>query len=347
MEAVSNRYDADHAVGNRLPKAYEERPVRLAVQNVILGLAAYRHESDFDGLAVGAWQTCQAPHVNAHEGTRGLAAMTLAEAFRAGGTMEIRFDEHPEHAVPASLRQLARVRGVSVGIGDPVAISPAEARALFLAVTDLPAELRGRIDVAVEKGVLSPERACFLVQSGAWRAVELDFILATTARCGSILRGGADPFDRPARQAELDVCRTAVMIGMLVARLSAGSGDGGKRVRVFEDDRAPLSWRILPEECAVVLSGVPAGPLPWTADGAALGPSELLVVVPRPRASVSDAPLALRLAGTVARALTLVAAAETDAAAVDGVLGLVCPDRIEDLDRSVEGRLLACRVGRS
>ena len=97
------------------------------------------------------------PHVATHEANRALAALTLCDAFQNGGTMEIRFDRdarfmqdgkpityhgHPEKAVPASLRRFGRTVGVTLGAEDPRAITPAEARELFLAITPMPAELR-------------------------------------------------------------------------------------------------------------------------------------------------------------------------------------------------------------
>ena len=347
MAKIAEKYARDHAKGDRIGKAREEHPIRLAVQNVIVGLAALYHDSDFDGLNVTAWQTCQAPHINAHEGARGLTAAMLAEAFRAGGTMEVRFSDHPEKVVPASLRQFARTRGVALGATDAAAITPAEARALFLAVVGMPAGLRARIDGLARSGLLSPERACFILQSGVWRAIELDFILAVSARFASILRGGADPFDRPARQAELDVCRSASMAGMLAARLSE-SASAASGARVFEDDRATVAWRVLDADGALVLSGMPAGPMPWSSGEPPLGSGESLVVVPRWRASEADFETARRLGAEAgARAAVLAAALAGGAGRQAEVALLACPDKVADLDKAIDGRLLSCRVGRA
>ena len=94
---------------------------------MIVALAAFAQDSAFDGLSVVAWQTCEVPHVATHEANRALAALTLCDAFKSGGTMEIRFDRparltstagrivfhgHPENAVPASLRRYGRTVGV-------------------------------------------------------------------------------------------------------------------------------------------------------------------------------------------------------------------------------------------
>ena len=62
MQRVAEEYAARHGADNSSARHFEERPIRLAVQNVVIGLAAIRHEAEFDGLAVTAWQTCHAPH---------------------------------------------------------------------------------------------------------------------------------------------------------------------------------------------------------------------------------------------------------------------------------------------
>jgi len=98
------------------PRDFVVRPVRIACQNVIVALAAFNQDSAFDGLGVIAWKTCEVPHVGTHEANRALTALTLCDAFKSGGTMEVRFDRparvesrdgartysgHPEGRVPA------------------------------------------------------------------------------------------------------------------------------------------------------------------------------------------------------------------------------------------------------
>ena len=129
-----------------------------------------------------AWQTCEVPHVATHEANRGLAALTLCDAYRNGGTMEIRFDwpgqvrvgdksvryaGHVEGQVPASLRRYARTVGVTLGTHDRGAIFPDEARALFLAVTPMPASLAARATTAMSDYGIPPERlGCFRPSRG-------------------------------------------------------------------------------------------------------------------------------------------------------------------------------------
>ena len=73
IDTIIAKYDALRIIRIR-PRHYHERPIRIAVQNVIIGHAAIRHDDMFNGLSARVWQTCQVPHVAAHEGSRALAA---------------------------------------------------------------------------------------------------------------------------------------------------------------------------------------------------------------------------------------------------------------------------------
>lgn len=351
MEEIVAQYHKTHGSKDKLPRIHEERPIRLAVQNVIVGLAAIRHDSTHDGLAVRVWQSCQVPHVNAHEGCRGLASMTLAEAFRAGGTMEIRFDQHPERAVPASLRQYARAHGIALGQKDPKAISPDEARELFVAVAQMPVELAQRVSLLTGSGALSVERACFVLLSGVWRSIELDFILGTSSRAFSILRGGADPFDRPVRQAELGVCQAALMLGMLFARMSRTESDVGAVTRVLEDDRHSLHWSVLANEGAVRLYNLRAGPVPWqdSGDGVTVGQGQSIVVIPRSSVSSKEIAIAVDIGQRLNLPTVTIQPFGTPVGSVShpSIGRLICPDGLAELNAAIESRLLACRVGRA
>lgn len=351
-------YDAKYLSEGRKPRAFATRPVRLACQNVVAGLAAFAHDSSFDGLSVAAWQTCELPHVATHEANRAMTALLLCEAFQSGGTMEIRFDRseygpHPEGRVPASLRRYARCVGVwlSDSVGRDARITPAEARDLFLAVTPMPAELRERVDIAVAQGHSSPERLCYALMSQTWREIELDFMLAVSARAHSILTGGASAEDRGARQAESDVARAAVMLGMFYRRLDskdAATGDGSG-LRVLEDNHHGVTWQIKPVEGAVEFGSVPRQPVPWLPPGSGLTARDgRLTVLPR---AVATQELVTHVRQFEEEGKDVVVVLPADAGkailADAGVVVLACPDRLGEIDLTVESRLTRARVARA
>lgn len=356
-EETDDRADAvrrSPRVAMRLPRAHESRPIRIACQNVVIGLASYRYDATFDGLSASVWQTCQAPHLATHEGNRALLALTLAEAFRTGGTMEVRFDDHPEGRIPVSLRQYARTRGIDVGRSDAASLAPGESRDLLLAVTPMSPQLREQVQTVVNAGALSPERVCYLLLAGTWSAIELEFLLAVTDRAPSILNGGVTSAHRVVRRSELAVCRATVMAGVLAARLrrhEPAAGGNREAASVIEDAARPIEWSVMSGHAAIRFDGVAPGTLPWDAEAAVrLEPGQPLIVVPRDRTTQDQLEIAAELA---ARGDALVAtleprdAPQTRLTAPRGVCRLVAPDRTPALDGTIEGRLSAARVGRA
>lgn len=364
LDQIGPAYQETFLAHDKRPRDFVVRPVRIACQNVIVALAAFAQDSGFDGLSVVAWQTCEVPHVATHEANRALAALTLCDAFKSGGTMEIRFDRparvqvdgsfvtfdgHPEHAVPASLRRYARAAGVELGAEDPAeispaAISPAEARSLFLAVTPMPCELRARVDEATLLAGIAPERLCFALMTGTWHPLELDFLLATTARTASIVSGGSEWRDRAARQAESEACRAAVMASMLFNVLNNSDSAGGAGgVRVLEDSRQGVTWQCEPELGAIEFTDLdPVRPVPWSGAGDRL---ESLTVLPRTQVTPAAIDSVRRLGERGPAALLL--PLDSDVAVPGGVRVLRCPDRLADLDKTIEGKLLESRIARA
>ena len=360
LDHIGPEYRETYLARDKRPRDFVIRPVRIACQNVIVGLAAFAQDSAFDGLSVVAWQTCEVPHVATHEGNRALAALTLCDAFRNGGTMEIRFDRdarlsshgrhvvyhgHPEKAVPASLRRYGRTVGVYLGEEDPAAITPAEARELFLAVTPMPAGLRARVEGAVATRGISPERICFSLLSQIWREPELDFILAASGRASSILEGGAPWTDRVSRQAEAEVCRAAVMTGMLFRRLNStdATGDASSAIRVVEDRSKGVTWHVDEVKGAVTFRGLDtAVPVPWTHG---TGGADEITVFPR-TAVTSDLARAVAAGDSPGLKAVLVPADVPSPPDAGGVVVLRCPDRLADIDKDIERRLLTSRISR-
>jgi hypothetical protein len=334
----------EEARGQKTPRAHEARPIRKACQNVVIGQGNWHHDGAFNGLNVTDWQTCQVPHVAAHEGNRGLLASTLAEAFRAGGTMEVRFEEHLEGRVPASLRQYGRVAGCEPGRRDAQAITPDEARELMFEVTPMNDGLREVLDGLIERGVLSPERACYLLLAGTWKPIEMEFLLRVSPRAISMLSGGADPLGRIVRQTELALGRAAVTLGMLHARLSLpleAEDDANGHAIIVEDKRRDLVWTIDGATASVRFESAQLPPTPWG------GPpsKSALVVAPRSHPGPADFELVQKLSGEIPAAL--VVPADAACSSEDEHAVMRCPDRGAALDRVVETRLNAARVGRA
>lgn len=361
LDQIGPAYEHSHLEKEKRPRDFVVRPVRIACQNVIVALGAIAQDSSIDGLSVPAWQTCEVPHVATHEANRALAALTLCDAFQNGGTMEIRFDRnarilhkgkpldfsgHPEQRVPASLRRFGRTVGVTLGADDPAAITPREARELFLAITPMPLDLSARVDDAGQHRGITPERICFLLLSQVWREIEMDYLLATSGRTASILSGGADWTDRLARQAESEICRGAITVGMLYRRLNSTDAAAARAesvVRVVEDRTRGVDWTVHSDEAAVTFAGLNVNdPIPWTFGVSGV---DRLTVFPRTAINpfVVNEIVAANLPGH--KALVVPADVPTPPLQVP-ITVLRCPDRLADIDKTIEDRLLKSRISR-
>lgn len=340
--------DEDHL---KTPRNHVLRPIQVACQNVIIGLATARQDVTFDGLRVEDYLACEAPHLAAYEGDRALLAMLLCEAFQAGGTMEIRFgQEGRESGLPQSLKRYARSLSLPIGMVDESSIAPTEARRLFFAVTPFTDDLRARCADAIDRGTIVPERLCYTLMAGLWSTHELDYILATSSRAPSILAGGAPSEDRPARLAEFETCRAALMVGMLIRRIEStdGAGGGAGSVRIFEDSKGVVESRVLEDVGAVHISG-PTEVTPWIRGGQSLDdPNGGLIVVPRGMPVPSDLERVAELQRTYPGAtVALLVPADMADLLADDLQVMLCPDRMAQLDASIERKLVALGLGRA
>lgn len=353
IRRIAKRYRNKYLLKGSRPPSWAERPVQLACQNVIIGLAAFAHESRFEGLRVPVYLTCEVPHLATHEANRALTALMLCDSFQNGGTMEIRFgSRHRQEVVPAGLRRFGRSLGVELGAETEWAITPAEARQLFLRVTPMPDGLRDRVYDLMDRGLASPERLCYTLLAPIWREIELDYLLATSSRIASILEGGASPGQRRARLAELEVSRAALMVGMLYRRLdSKDAATGSDRgIRVFEDSRTGVEWTMNDELGAVGFTSIPAGPVPWAAserNPLTMGDHGILVAIPRALPTPADHELVINLQTESASAVVaLLVPADMADTVPSEIPILLCPERLGELDIEIESRSLKSQVSR-
>lgn len=352
IEGIARRYLDNFVAKGARPRKHELRPVQLACQNVIVGMAAMQQDPTFDGLRVTTYLTCEAPHVATNEPDRAMAALILCDAFQSGGTMEVRFGKRSrEQEVPPSLQRFGRVNSIALGLDDPLSISPREARELFWLVTRMPAELGLRCDDIVDRGVLGPERLCYTLMAAVWEDIALDYLLAVSSRVDSILTGGAPLEPRSTRLAELEACRAALMAGMLRRHLERAKEHGAtSEVVVTEDSAERLEWTIHPDFGAVEFFCRPACAVGWAGAGEqelASSTADTLIVVPRGLPTPEDASFLQQLSADNAQAavVLLVPSDMSEVLSLD-TRALVCPDRLAQLDMEVQRRLEKLRVGR-
>jgi len=367
------RYEYDHAKGGKLPRNYDWRPYRFCVQDVMLGATVVKHARDDNCLIVDVFLTADIPEYEMGSGTRALTVFLLSEAFKCGGTMEIRFTRKVEGGrVPAALQQVALEAGMQLAHENK--IMPAESRQLYLALTGFSPTLRQQIEVLDHVGMLSVERACYAVHHGVWTRPEVESIILGSRYPDSILGGKAQPEQRHLFLQDLLYARAAVLGSFLDRKLAKRDAPPEvNRVVELEDTERSIEITFEPKVYAKrYRCDQDPLPLPWLADDgpqlAPINPGDWLIALIRSRDVADlrrrfdrDLTMAQRVAATrspdgAPHTVVVLVPHDFDelpfqkrqgwlsAAREAGIGILVCPETVASLDVDVAKRLARSRI---
>ena len=229
----------------KLPRSHHWRALRLCTQNVVVGLLELRHNRDEGLLEIGAFASDDRPEFRPLESTRALTLMLLSEAFKCGGSMALRFlygGREPSRLLPPSLQRLLRAHGFDVPtVG---ALSPDEAVALYLALTDFSDGVRAELTELLDVAPLEVARACYVVNAGIWSSAEFDVILAAAPDADRLLGGAALTAPFAVLEQDVRVARRALLAGRLDRSLAAAASLGRDGVST-EDDVATLPRKVV------------------------------------------------------------------------------------------------------
>lgn len=241
-------FQYDHQSGGQIPRSHIWRPYRFCVQDVILGITVVRHNTLYNRLEVDVFLTAEVPEYESNSGCRALSLMLLSDAYKSGGSMEIRFTSNIENSrVPRELCDYANSLNVPLSHVREGGISPKEAKMLYLAVSDLRLEIRDKIMEMDEAGTLSAVSAAYAVNRGVWTPQELETILLTSPFPESLLKGSFPPEIWHLFHYDMSIGRTALMGGYLDRQLSRHEHTFGAEqgaVLELEDDerKIDISW---------------------------------------------------------------------------------------------------------
>jgi len=239
LERLSFNYD--HQEGGRLPRSHLWRPYRFCVQDVILGIVVLRHDRKYNRLEVDVFLTAGIPEYAPESGCRALTLILLSDAYKSGGSMEIKFSEHVESGnVPRELCRLAGSLGVQLKNEKEGGITPKEAKALYLTLSGFRKPVADRI-MDMEKGDrLSAAAVCYAMHHGVWTAEELEVILFGSGFPDRILKGSVPPEAWRLFDYDIFHARNALMGGYLdrhVMNREYSLEDKGEVVELEDDER--------------------------------------------------------------------------------------------------------------
>lgn len=259
------RFSYDHHRGGKLPRNHDWRPFRFCVQDVVFGSTVVRHSRDENCLEVDVFLPAEIPNYEPLAGALALTLFLLSEAFKCGGSMEIRFTERGGHrGIPISMRQLASRGGVSIAGSNRIA--PSEAKFLYLALTGFSPELQAQLEALDEKGKLNSIRACYVVHHGIWSREQVEMILLGSALPDVILSGDVLPHSRHIYQHCLLYGRAALLAGGLdrcLQNRDQGAGAAETKITQLEDDLRKIDSQFEGEAFARVFQCSDPLVVPW------------------------------------------------------------------------------------
>ncbi len=215
------QFEYDHATGGKLPRNHDWRPYRYCIQDVLFGTVVVRHERETNCLEIDVFLTAHIPEYDELAGARALTTFLLSEAYKCGGTMELRFTKEVEGGqVPTELQALARRYDIRFRDSARGRVTSDEAKALYAALTGFSLALQQQINALERAGRIKMARACYAIHHGIWSREQVEMIALGSQRPDSVLAGLAQPHQRHLYAHDLMHARAALLGGMLDRQLA-------------------------------------------------------------------------------------------------------------------------------
>jgi hypothetical protein len=241
--------------GDKMPRANVWRPYRFAVQDVIFALTALRHAKEHNCIEVDVYLAFDPKYLTPEDDPPGeipeghdiypyeplaaakaLTLMLLSEAFRCGCPLRLKFTRNVERTaderqaqehrnedrgrVPFAILQLAGMYGIEGVDAESGVLEAGPGAILFRRLTGFPPDLDRRIEELAGQGLLTMERACYLVQHGVWAVPELEGLIRGCPYPDLVLDGEILPEQRHLYHHVQIHTRTALLGGVLDRALS-------------------------------------------------------------------------------------------------------------------------------
>jgi hypothetical protein len=255
----------------------------------------------YNRLKVDVFLTAWIDEYKKESGCLALALIILSDAYRCGGSMEIKFTKYVEGGkVPQKLVDLAKKHEVNLN-SENVAqggISSAEAKRLYMALSGFKQKIIDMVSAMEEEGKLFSASVCYAMHHGVWSKEEVEVILLLSKAPESILTGSYPVELWHLYLHDLQVGRTALMGTYLDRHLrvrlhphkSTDNDTENNELTELEDDERDVQVKFDPDICGkrYILddSENDEVPVPWIehgVDSIMLGPDKNLLVLLRAR----------------------------------------------------------------
>lgn len=277
------RYDAEFRKKDRLPKNHDWRPYRWCSRDIVFALLVVHHERFRNCLEVDVCLMANPPQYPENSGPRVAMGFLLSEAYKCGTSMEIVFTKNVGR-VPAYIYDLACEMDIKLKHVLEGHITPFEARQMYMELVGFSKEAQEKVMRMSVDGILSPERACFLVMGGVWSVPEAESVILGCKNPESVLLSASSPEDRHLYLNDVMMARGAVLGGALDRKFLKKELTKDGQIVESEDEETELTISFDGENYAKVYKSGEDLLIPWIGEAELfLKPDELMVVVVRAR----------------------------------------------------------------
>lgn len=288
-------YDEKFRQKNILPKNHDWRSYRWCSRDIVFALMTVRQQRFRNCLEVDVCMMANPPQYRENIGARVALNFLLSEAYKCGTSMEIVFTENVESRmvdgvkkgrVPAYIYDLACEMGVSLKHVLEGHLTPFESRQMYMELVGFSKEAKKRVMELSVDGVLTPERACFVVMGGIWSLAEAEMIILGNDDPVSLLLSTSIPEDRHLYLKDMMMARGAILGGVLDRRLLKKELVEDGEIVESEDEENAVDISFDSELFAKVFRFEERTAVPWTErDDLWVEPGNLMVVLTRARSS--------------------------------------------------------------
>jgi hypothetical protein len=294
-EARVKEYDEKFRQKNILPKNHDWRSYRWCSRDIVFSLLTFRHERSRNCLEVDVCLIANPEQYAENSGAKIAMNALLSEAYKCGSSMEIVFTDNVESRlengikrgrVPAYIYDLSYELGVRLKHVLEGHITPFEARQMYMALVGFSKEAQERVMKLSIDGLLSPERACFLVAGGIWSVAEAEAIILGVKNPENVMMSANNPENRLLYLADVLVARGAILGGSLDKKLQKNELTENGEIIESEDELVDHLISFDKETYAKSYVAAEDCEIPWTAEkGLTLMAEEQMVVMVRARSS--------------------------------------------------------------
>lgn len=294
-EAHVVRYNEKFRDANILPKNHDWRPYRWCSRDIVFSLMVVRHERSRNCLEVDVCLTAQPPQYYDYSGACVAMGFLLSEAYKCGTSMEIVFTNNVESRVddgvkkgrvPQDIYGLAKEFGITLKHAMEGHITPFEARQIYMELAGFSGKAQEKVMKLCVDGLLTPERACFLVMGGVWTVHEAESIILGSKNPESIILSASTPEERHLYLNDVMSARGAILGGGLDRKLLKKELMENGQIVESEDEETELSISFEPDTYAKVYEAEEDCYIPWTGNNELqFLRGEKLVVLVRARSS--------------------------------------------------------------